>query len=97
MDPELFRALRGGGGANFGVITSFYFDKLPSAPQYLSSAGVSFPWDTMTEEKFIHIAQTYGEYFATRGQEPDTWGLFTFMGTHPQEPGRPHQCQRNHA
>jgi FAD/FMN-containing dehydrogenase len=87
-EPDLFRALRGAGGANFGVITSFYFDKLPLAPQNLSTAGVSFPWETMTEEKFIHIAQTYGAYFEKRGQEPDTWPLFTFMGLTHQAPGQ---------
>lgn len=87
--PELYRALRGGGGAGFGVITAFYFDKLPAAPEFLHTAGVSFPWDSMTEEKFIHIAQTYGEYFETRGQEPDTWGMFTFLGlTHRAPFGR---------
>ncbi len=79
-DPDLFRALRGGGGANFGVITNFYFDRLPAAPKQLSSAGVSFPWDTMTEDKFIDIARTYGNYFATRGTEPDTWPMFNMMG-----------------
>ncbi len=78
--PDLFRALRGGGGASFGVITNFYFDKLPAAPRQLSSAGVSFAWDTMTEDKFIEIAQTYGNYFATRGTEPDTWPMFNMMG-----------------
>jgi FAD/FMN-containing dehydrogenase len=87
QDPHLFRALRGGGGASFGVITNFYFDKLPPAPQYLHSAGVSFPWDTMTEDKFIHIAQTYGAYFEKRGTEPDTWPLFTGMGLTHKGPG----------
>ena len=80
QNADLFRALRGGGGANFGVITNFYFDRLPTAPKQISSAGVSFPWDTMTEEKFIQIAQTYGDYFATRGKEPDTWPMFNAMG-----------------
>lgn len=88
-EPELFRALRGAGGANFGVITAFYFAKLPPAPQYLLSAGVSFPWDAMTEEKFVHIAQTYGDYLESRGKDPDTWGMFTFMGlTHRAPFGR---------
>ena len=86
---DLFRALRGGGGANFGAITTFYFDKLPAAPKQLSSAGVSFPWDTMTEEKFIQVAQIYGDYFSTRGKEPDTWPMFTMLGlTHRVPNGR---------
>ena len=88
-DPDLFRALRGAGGANFGIITNFYFDKLPAAPRKLSTAAITFPWDTMTEEKFIHIAQTYGGYFERRGQESDTWPMFTFMGlTHKSPNGR---------
>ena len=84
--PDLFRAMRGGGGANFGIITNFYFDKLPAAPKQLSSAGVSFPWDTMTEEKFIEIAQIYGHYFATRGREPDTWPMFNMLGLSHRSP-----------
>jgi FAD/FMN-containing dehydrogenase len=86
-DADLFRALRGGGGASFGVVTNFYFDKLPPAPQNLSTAAVSFPWDTMTEDKFVHIVQTYGDYLCTRGQEADTWGMFTFMGLTHKAPG----------
>jgi FAD/FMN-containing dehydrogenase len=85
-DPDLFRALRGGGGGSFGLITSFHFDQLPAAPRNLSTAGIAFPWDTMTEEKFIHIAQTYGDYFETRGQHTDTWPMFTFMGLTHQAP-----------
>ncbi len=87
--PDLFRALRGSGGASYGVITNFYFDHLPAAPRQLSTAGLSFAWDTMTEEKFIHIAQVYGQYFEKRGQEPNTWPLFTAMGlTHSAPNGR---------
>jgi len=78
-DADLFRALRGAGGASFGLITNFYFDELPTAPRNLCTAGVSFPWESMTEDKFIHIGQTYGAYFEKRGQEPDTWPLFTFL------------------
>jgi FAD/FMN-containing dehydrogenase len=79
-DPDLFRALRGGGGSNFGLITSFYFDTLPPAPVALTGAGVTFPWSEMTEDRFIQIAQTYGHYFETRGRDKDTWPLFTYLG-----------------
>ncbi len=78
-DAALFRALRGGGGASFGIITNFYFDTLPSAPRNLIRAGLTFSWETMTEENFIRIVQIYGDYFEHRGQQTDTWGMFTFM------------------
>ncbi len=87
--PDLFRALRGSGGASYGVITNFYFEHLPAPPLQLSTAGLSFPWDTMTEDKFIHIAQTYGHYCETRGKDPDTWPMFNVMGlTHKAPNGR---------
>lgn len=79
-DPDLFRACRGAGGGNFGIITAFHFDKLPQAPQEVVSAGLSFDWTTMTEDRFVTILQTYGNYWETRGKDPDTFGLFTFLG-----------------
>lgn len=79
-DPDLFRACRGAGGGSFGVITNFYFDKLPPAPEEVISAGVRFDWNGMTVERFTKILQKYGNYMATRGQEPDAWGLFSIIG-----------------
>lgn len=79
-DPDLFRACRGAGGGNFGVITNYYFEKLPTAPKEITSAGVSFPWEGMTQERFTKIFQTYGNFWETRGHDPDTWGLFGIIG-----------------
>ncbi len=79
-EPDLFRACRGAGGGNFGLMTGFFFDKLPPAPQEVVNAGVSFNWSTMTEGRFIEILTTYGNYFETRGKDPNTWGLFTGLG-----------------
>lgn len=78
-DADLFRACRGAGGGSFGIITAFHFDKLPAAPQEVIHAGVSFDWTTMTEDRFASILTTYGNYWATRGQDPDTYGLFTIL------------------
>ena len=79
-EPDLFRACRGAGGGNFGIITSYYFDKLPQAPQEVILANMSFPWDDMTPERFEAIITTYGHFLETRGNDPDTWGMFTFLG-----------------
>ncbi len=78
-EPELFRACRGSGGGNFGVMTGFLFDKLPVAPFEVMTGNLSFEWANMTEEKFTAILQTFSGYFDERGREPDTWGLFSIM------------------
>lgn len=87
-DADLFRACRGGGGGNFGVITDYVFDKLPPAPEAVMISNLSFPWVDMTEEKFAKILSTFGNYFATRGQDPDTWGLFAVMELNHKMNGR---------
>jgi hypothetical protein len=86
-EPDLFRACRGAGGGNFGVMTGFLFDKLPPAPKELVNGGVSFDWATMTEDRFIQIVTTFGNYFETRGKDPDTWGLFAGMGLNHSSAG----------
>jgi FAD/FMN-containing dehydrogenase len=78
-DPLLFRACRGGGGGNFGIITSYIFDALPKAPQEVVSGGISFNWNTMTESRFVDIVLKFGDYLQTRGKDEDTWGMFAAL------------------
>ena len=78
-DADLFRACRGSGGGNFGVMTGFLFDKLPAAPREVVDTWLSFDWATMTEDRFVEILCTFGQYWATRGKHPDTWGLFSIL------------------
>src|SRR5579859_1007615 len=87
-DADLFRACRGAGGGNFGVITSYIFDKLPPAPAEVMQAHVRFQWSDTPVERFVQIMKTYGEYWETRGQDPDTWGLFSIITpSHQSSPG----------
>jgi len=79
-DADLFRACRGAGGGNFGLINNYHFAKLPAAPTEVASAGISFAWSDMTLEKFTKILIRYGEYWEGCGQDPDTWGMFIGMG-----------------
>jgi FAD/FMN-containing dehydrogenase len=79
-DPDLFRACRGAGGNNFGVITGYLFDDLPKPPQEVVNGGVSFDWASMTESRFVDIVLKFGDYWETRGKDEDTWGLFSVLG-----------------
>jgi hypothetical protein len=77
---------RGRRGA-FGIITNFLFDDLPPPPREVITANISFAWTDMTEERFETILKTYGNYWETRGKEPDTWGMFTVFGLTHQSAG----------
>lgn len=87
-DADLFRACRGAGGGSFGVITGFGFDRLPPAPVEVAGGGLSFDWSTMTEARFVEILTTFGNYWQTRGKDPDTWGLFAIMQLSHSSSGR---------
>ena len=67
-DPDLFRACRGAGGGNFGIITNYFFSDLPTAPQEVMAASIAFAWADMTPERFAGILSTYGNYWETRGR-----------------------------
>ncbi len=85
-DAALFRALRGAGGGSFGVITDFHFASLPQAPREVAEASLSFPWNSMTEDQFARLLAGFGEYWETRGRDPDTWGLFVILVVGPRSP-----------
>ena len=86
-DPELFRACRGAGGGNFGIITNFYFDTLPASPQQVAEATISFPWSSLTEEKFSKLLALYGDYWNGPGRDSATWGLSVVMTIGPSKHG----------
>ena len=87
-DPDLFRALRGGGGSSFGLITGFTFNDLPPSPSEMLQAGISFDWATMTPAKFVSILTTYGRYWEEHTHARETWGLFGYMGLNNKASGR---------
>lgn len=89
-DAGLFRALRGGQGSNFGIITAFEFAELPPMPQEVILASLSWDWKDMTEHKFVNIMLTYGRYLEESDRNRETWGLFTGLYLRNKDSGRVH-------
>jgi len=85
-DADLLRACRGSGGGSFGVITSYYTDAPPAAPEQVLTGRLNFTWADMTPERLYRILYLYSNYFDTRGRDADTWGLFTIMNISPGNP-----------
>jgi hypothetical protein len=87
-DPDLFRALRGGSGSNFGLITGFTFNELPTAPFDVVHANISFDWDGMTQDRFVRILTTFGEYWEKNDQNKETKGLYAMLELRSKFSGR---------
>ena len=66
--PDLFWALRGGGG-NFGVVTRFEFDLHEVGPNVFAGMIV------FSLKEGIEILKTYREYVETLGNETSVWAV----------------------
>ncbi|MGB0384003.1 MAG: FAD-binding oxidoreductase [Ardenticatenaceae bacterium] len=62
-NDDLFWAHTGGGGGNFGVITKYFFQDLPTAPKNAWLANVAWDWCELDQAKFGTIVRQYGEFF----------------------------------
>jgi FAD/FMN-containing dehydrogenase len=78
-EPDLFWALRGGGG-NFGVVTSFTFRLHPVGP-IVAFAGVFYPLEDLGR-----VERAWREYAASA---PDEVTTFIVTMTFPAAPGMP--------
>lgn len=74
-EKALFWAQRGGGGGNFGIITKYYFKKLPEAPQGAIMSNIAFNWDDLDVDKLEKILNWYVD-FASQDDNRASSGKF---------------------
>jgi hypothetical protein len=60
-ERDLFWALTGAGGGNFGVIVRYWFENLPDAPNYASIATLSWDWQDVDCDKFARLLAAYSD------------------------------------
>jgi len=60
-ERDLFWALTGAGGGNFGVIVRYYFAQLPDAPDYATLFTLAWDWSQVTQEQFTDLLDLYAE------------------------------------
>jgi len=61
-ERDLFWALTGAGGGNFGVIVRYYFEQLPNAPDYATLFTLAWDWSQLTDEQpFADLLNLYAE------------------------------------
>jgi FAD/FMN-containing dehydrogenase len=78
-EPDLFWALRGGGGGNFGIVTEFTFDTDP-APQQLTVFSLRFP-----PGSGAGVLAAWQQWIAA--MPPELWANLVLSG------GSPVQCR----
>ena len=63
FERDLFWALTGAGGGNFGVIVRYYFNQLPDAPDYATQFTLAWDWSefTQTPALFTDLLNFYAE------------------------------------
>lgn len=58
-ERDLFWALTGAGGGNFGVIVRYYFQDLPDAPDHATLFSMAWDWSSISKEVFSDLLAAY--------------------------------------
>ena len=65
-EADLYWAVRGGGGGNFGIITKYLFnlDELPQPPKHVVLSTAAWSWEELRDYgRFRGLLDEYGRYF----------------------------------
>lgn len=64
-ERDLFWALCGAGGGNFGVIVRYWFDELPDAPARATHWSLGWNWADLTPRTFAALVEEYTDLAAS--------------------------------
>ena len=70
----------GGGGGNFGIVTTFWFRDLPPAPGEAHLLTHAWDWGALDRAAFARLVRNYGQFFAAHsGVDSPYKGLFALL------------------
>ena len=86
---RLLWAHTGGGGGNFGIVTAYYFARLPSPPVQVRLATTTWPWSGLTAQGFATLLRNYGRFMEANSSPSSPFaGLFSLLKLFHQSAGQ---------
>lgn len=80
FEREVAWAHRGGGGGNFGIVTRFWFEDPPPAPELVLLLSFAWNWSELSENDFAELIRVFGEWHVANSAPDSEWApLFALL------------------
>ncbi|MEY9964905.1 hypothetical protein ABIA33_002947 [Streptacidiphilus sp. MAP12-16] len=94
VNSDLWWAISGGGGGNFGVITKYWFRSpsatganpgqlLPNPPSNVFIANVVVPWSSLSQTQFTNLVGNLGTFFQNNSSPSSPYAALSSVLTIP--------------
>jgi len=100
-DPnrDLWWALTGAGGGNFGIVTRYWFRSpsasgadpaalLPRAPESITTFRAEWSWDDLDRASFLRLVRNYGLWSERTSDDSAHASLWTLLALHRKQLGK---------